>query len=139
MGEPTTGDALIYLDSDGVWAPLEDSGSETPQGLPFILQAACQASEIQPIGPLTARKHLLDHVVLEWPADQNASSYNTWHISDDVTGVPSAREGGPWPPVTGCHQASGTSCTHSNSVVGPGGQIFLYQVRGVCDTEEAPE
>lgn len=37
LGETTTGNALQYSETDGAWSILEDSGSFTPQGMPFII------------------------------------------------------------------------------------------------------
>lgn len=35
LGEPTTGNALQFTGTSGVWQPLLDGGSMAPQGLPF--------------------------------------------------------------------------------------------------------
>lgn len=35
LGQSTTGNALQFLGSSSTWAPVIDSGSNTPQGLPF--------------------------------------------------------------------------------------------------------
>ena len=37
LGESTTGNAMQYLQADDLWQPLEDGGSLTPQGMPFVL------------------------------------------------------------------------------------------------------
>jgi len=37
LGEATTGNAMQYVAADDIWQPLEDGGSFTPQGMPFII------------------------------------------------------------------------------------------------------
>jgi N-acetylneuraminic acid mutarotase len=38
LGETTTGNALQYTTSSGVWVPALDSGTATQQGMPFIIE-----------------------------------------------------------------------------------------------------
>jgi hypothetical protein len=39
-GQATTGNALQYNEATGVWTPVEDTGSLTPQGFPFLINGA---------------------------------------------------------------------------------------------------
>jgi hypothetical protein len=45
LGEITTGDAMQSLDNGATWAPLEDSGTFTVQGLPFWMYGSIPGGE----------------------------------------------------------------------------------------------
>src|SRR4030067_1536487 len=38
LGQITTGNALQYTSSSGAWAPALDTGTDTQQGFPFVIE-----------------------------------------------------------------------------------------------------
>jgi uncharacterized repeat protein (TIGR01451 family) len=49
QGQETTGNALV-AGNDGIWDPVLDSGTDTPQGFPFLIEGSVAASiDIAPV------------------------------------------------------------------------------------------
>jgi len=140
------------VDMQTRWGPLPVPTEElaacdfsTPgPGDPCVVCASCIAPDIVPIDPVYAViSGARADVTLDWSSttDPNAESYSTWVVADaaNKTGIPAARESGPWPSVIGCRQRTGKTCVDLGAVAGTGGDINFYQVRGVCGTVEGPE
>ncbi len=46
LGQTTTGNSLQYTSSSGTWVEYVDSGTLTPQGLPFVIEGSADSMTI---------------------------------------------------------------------------------------------
>jgi N-acetylneuraminic acid mutarotase len=76
LGQTTTGNALQYTTASGAWAPANDSGSATQQGMPFVIEGTL--GDWLWDQPLSATQ-VAAYVDQEFPDVPTASSY----LADD--------------------------------------------------------
>jgi hypothetical protein len=138
---PTTVELSLELSTEQEPASLSFSFDVGSNGCDSDCAPECDAANIQPIGLLQAAKLNGLDLELSWQQDPQAlDGYNVWYIPDDKDQIP-ACEGCPGSqPVAGCQPTGGvamTTCTHAGGIPGAMGEVFYYNVLGVCQGNEA--
>ena len=131
---------------------LESASGPLPPllaGCDFVVGAGgecrpcCEVEDVDPIHPIHAAKAAPADVLLSWSADPapSASHYNTYFVSgfENRARISETHAGGPWATAPECTGSSAKSCRHAGAAAGEAGELYYYQVRGMCASDEAAE